>query len=122
MPSPKAPTANDTRQFVAMIRGYCPFRVACSALGVREKTVKRWLTRGLSAAPADERYAAFRRAYTEAPDTALAEVLARVVELADGPNRSIRSDAAAVLRKWAREHPNRCPGLPDRFRAAGGKA
>jgi hypothetical protein len=122
MATPKVPTPEFTRTFAAATRQFWPFRVACWALGVKEQTVKRWLRRGESAAPGDERYAAFRRAYTEAHDAALAEVIARVVELAEGPNRSIGADAAAVLRKWARENPTRCPGLPDRFRVPGGKA
>jgi hypothetical protein len=119
MPPPKAPTPEFTAAFARLTRGYVPFRLACWTHGVTEKTVTGWLARGASAAPADEPYAAFRAAYTAAHDAALAEVIGRVVELTDSPNRVVGTDAAAFLRKWAREHPDQCPGLPERFRPAG---
>jgi hypothetical protein len=123
MAAPRTPTPEFTAAFARLTRRFYPFRVACWTLGVREQTAKGWLKRGTANAPADERYAAFHRAYTEAHDAALAEVIGRLVELTDSENRVIGGDAAAFLRKWAREHPDHCPGLPDRFRpaAAGGR-
>jgi hypothetical protein len=123
MAAPKIPTPEFAAAFARLTRRFYPFRVACWTLGLREQTAKAWLIRGVSAAPADERYAAFRRAYAEAHDAALTEIIARVVELTESPNRVAGTDAAAFLRKWAREHPTQCPGLPDRFRpqVAGGR-
>lgn len=54
------PTVGQTKELCMLLRAGAPLALACTQLGVTERTVRLWLSKGRSCTPS--RYTAFRAA------------------------------------------------------------